>query len=148
MSMRGKKVLQKFDQVFLSTLNKSRKAFNEISREAGITGPQMKVLIALHHRPEGVTMRELSDLQMLSHGATTGLVDRMINMDLLERQRSEEDRRVVYVCLSKKGEAIFTEITKRREAELAPILDELDTEEEKTVLKALTILEKRFKDLA
>ena len=55
---------------------------------------------------------------------------------------------MVYVCLSKKGEAIFTEITKRREAELAPILDELDTEEEKTVLKALTILEKRFKDLA
>ena len=75
MSMRGKKVLQKFDQVFLSTLNKSRIAFNEISREAGITGPQMNVLLALHHHPEGVTMRELSDLQMLSHGATTGLVD-------------------------------------------------------------------------
>ncbi len=151
MDTRGQKLLKKFDEVFLLTLNASRKAFNEISRDMGITEPQLKVLIALSTREiiegktEGVTMRELSDMQMLSHGATTGLVDRMINMDLLERTRSEEDRRVVYVCLSEKGREIFRQITERRTQYLAPILDQLDTSQEQMILEALTILEARFK---
>lgn len=152
MDTRGQKLLRKFDEVFLLTLNTSRKAFNQISRDVGITGPQLNVLVSLSTReivqggdPMGVTMRELSDMQMLSHGATTGLVDRMINMDLLERTRSEEDRRVVYVQLSEKGRDVFRRITEQRTQALSPILDQLNQEEEEVVIKAFTILEARFK---
>ena len=148
MSMRGEKLLEKFDQVFLLTLGVGRSAFNEISRDVGMTGPQMNVLISLHRFESGVTMRELSEMQMLSHGATTGLVDRMINMDLLERSRSETDRRAVYVCLSKKGRDVFERITERRAESLTPILDQLDEKDEACVLESLTILEAQFKRLA
>lgn len=145
MSMCGRKLLEKFDEVFLLTLNMTRGAFNEISREVGMTGPQLKVLLALHCHENGVTMRELSEIQMLSHGATTGLVDRMINMDLLERTRSETDRRVVYVCLSQKGKETFKKFTDRREEALSPFLDKLEKEDEEHVLSALTILEAHLK---
>lgn len=147
MSMRGRQLLEKFDEVFLMTLGVGRAAFNEVSRDVGMTGPQMNVLVSLHRFENGVTMKELSEMQMLSHGATTGLVDRMINMDLLERTRSETDRRVVYVCLSKKGRAVFARITERRAEALTPILDQLDKGDEEQVLKALTILEAQFKRL-
>jgi MarR family transcriptional regulator, organic hydroperoxide resistance regulator len=147
MSMRGRQLLEKFDEVFLMTLGVARNAFNEVGRDVGMTGPQMNVLMALQRFESGVTMKELSEMQMLSHGATTGLVDRMINMDLLERTRSETDRRVVYVCLSKKGRSVFKRITERRAESLTPILDQLDESAEESVLKALTILEDQFKRL-
>jgi len=147
MSRRGRKLLEKFDEVFLMTLGVARTAFNEVGRDVGMTGPQMNALMSLQRFENGVTMRELSEMQMLSHGATTGLVDRMINMDLLERTRSETDRRVVYVCLSKKGREVFERITERRAEALTPILDQLDKGAEESVLKALTILEDQFKRL-
>ncbi|WP_226035205.1 MarR family winged helix-turn-helix transcriptional regulator [Aquibacillus saliphilus] len=40
----------------------------------------------------------------VTSGASTGIADKLESLDLIERQRSKVDRRVVTVVLSKKGE--------------------------------------------
>ncbi len=143
--MKRQTLLEHFDAVFLLTMTSSRHVFVEVSRENGITGPQLNVLFNLQVRPEGVTMRQLSEMHLLSHGATTGLVDRMINMDLIERTRSVEDRRVVYVTLSENGKQILKQITDRRAAIIEPVLEDLEPEDKKLIQQALQILGEKLK---
>jgi DNA-binding MarR family transcriptional regulator len=56
----------------------------------------------------------------------TRLTDKLIAKDLVERERCEEDRRVVYVRISPKG------------AELLAKIDELNKEDMRDLVKKLT----------
>jgi DNA-binding MarR family transcriptional regulator len=60
------------------------------------------------------TMGELAQALSLSMGAVTGIVDKMIEMGLVERERSTEDRRVVKVGIVEKGKALASDVNKMR----------------------------------
>lgn len=44
---------------------------------------------------------------LVSLSSVTIIVDKLVKMDLVQRQRSNKDRRVVYVSLSPKGKELF-----------------------------------------
>lgn len=78
-------------------------------RELGLTGPQVTALKLL----EGIGKLSLSDLseRMSAKNSTiTGIVDRMVQSELVARHRSEEDRRVVLIALTPKGEKLARKI--------------------------------------
>lgn len=85
----------------------------------GLTLPQYQLLLAAA-RTEGATLGSLSEELDCSRGNITGIVDRLERDEWLRRERSQEDRRVVTVRLTKKGEKIH-EIA----AELAEQMQEL-----------------------
>ena len=69
----------------------------------GLTNPQLAVLKALSgRRPTAV--RELSDAVHLSQATVTGILDRLEKRGLIQRRRSDQDRRCVMVRLSRSGE--------------------------------------------
>jgi DNA-binding MarR family transcriptional regulator len=62
----------------------------------------------------------------LTHGASTGMVDRLIKLKLVDRVRSEEDRRVVYVSITDRGRELVERMRERRYSILKNIINSLD----------------------
>ncbi|MFM0085236.1 MarR family transcriptional regulator [Paraburkholderia sediminicola] len=74
-----------------------------------ITGPQMGILLAMQ-RGLASTPFELSKMLSVDTGLMTRMLDKLETKGLLERSRSVDDRRVVNLALTKKGEEIAAEI--------------------------------------
>ena len=77
-----------------------------IIKEDQLTIQDRKVITHLG-KHESLTMRELADLMMLAVSTMTGIVDKLVNKNWVERVRSIEDRRVVKVSLTKTGWDIY-----------------------------------------
>jgi DNA-binding MarR family transcriptional regulator len=93
--------------VYLYT--EGRRVTKATGRALGLTGPQVTALKLL----EGIGRLSLSDLsaRMSAKNSTiTGLVDRMVRDGLVERQRSEDDRRVVLIGLTVRGRELAARI--------------------------------------
>lgn len=56
---------------------------------------------------QGCIMREIADYLRVAVSTVTGLVDKLEEKKLVRRERSEEDRRVIKIMLTPKGEEIY-----------------------------------------
>jgi len=71
---------------------------------AGVTLAQHEVLYRLSLAPGGrLRMADLAEMLLASKSGATRLVDRMAVADLVERESSESDRRLVYAVLTPTG---------------------------------------------
>lgn len=52
-------------------------------------------------------MRKIADHLMLAVSTVTGIVDKMVQKEYVVRERTDEDRRIVKVTLTGKGQEIF-----------------------------------------
>lgn len=68
---------------------------------------------------QNVKMNELARLLGLSRANATGLVDRLEARGLVERSHSTEDRRVVHVNLTRKGQQTARKLNEARRTGLA-----------------------------
>ncbi len=69
-----------------------------------------------------LTMSRLAEMLDVSVASATGIVDRMEKKGVIERKRSDEDRRVVEVFVSDKGEQVFTAMQAERQAHMTRML--------------------------
>ena len=69
-----------------------------------LTLRQMGTLMVIHERNE-VSIKELAEALSVSPPSASSMVDRLLEMGLVSREASHEDRREVRVCLSERGEA-------------------------------------------
>ena len=92
-----------------ATLNIARTAdrfgicFARLFREYGLTPSQYNVLRILRGEGRPLPILEVADRMLAVVPGITGLIDRLEGMGLLARQRSTEDRRVIYVAITPKG---------------------------------------------
>ncbi|SEA91386.1 MarR family winged helix-turn-helix transcriptional regulator [Paraburkholderia sartisoli] len=78
-------------------------------KELDITSQQMGILLAMR-RGVATTPFELSKLLGIDTGLMTRMLDKLEVKEFLERSRSLEDRRVVNLTLTKKGESTAARI--------------------------------------
>ena len=78
-------------------------------RHLDITAQQMGVLLSLA-RGAASTPLEISKLLRIDTGLMTRMLDKLERKDLLQRQRSAEDRRVVHLVLTDKGRDIAMQL--------------------------------------
>lgn len=71
----------------------------------GLTTPQYELLLAAT-KHEMITLGDLSEHLHCSRGNVTGIVDRLERDGWLVRERSQEDRRVIWVRLTAKGQQV------------------------------------------
>lgn len=106
-------------------------SFSEAAaKRAGITPQQHQALLAIKGFPgrDTVTVGELAERLQLRHHSTVELLDRLVGLKLVSRQKSEIDRRHVHVRLSAHGEQILGELSSAHEQQLqriGPTLGEL-----------------------
>jgi DNA-binding MarR family transcriptional regulator len=84
----------------------SAKIESDLDAACGLSPAEHEVLLRLAHAPgEGLRMYDLSDLLLLSKSGITRLVDRLEKRNLVERELSDRDRRVVHARLTADGRA-------------------------------------------
>ncbi len=97
------------------TLDAVMPPFRAAFSRFGITEPQWRVLRVLWERERCALLR-LAELTLIPAASLVGVVDRLGRLGLAERRRSLDDRRVVHVLLTARGQAL--------EAEVMPLVDE------------------------
>jgi DNA-binding MarR family transcriptional regulator len=79
-------------------------------REHGLTGPQYNVLRILRGEGKPLPICEVAGRMVQVVPGITGLVDRLEAAGLVRRDRSTEDRRVVFIAITPKGLAVLTRL--------------------------------------
>ncbi len=78
--------------------------------DLGLTMSQLRVLIILNGDP-GMTAGNLAERLSVRPSTVTGIVDRLVKQDLVERRADPDDRRVVRNFLSTTGEPVINEFS-------------------------------------
>jgi DNA-binding MarR family transcriptional regulator len=82
-------------------------------------------------------MSAIADALDVSQASATGIIDRMEERGLVERQRAEDDRRVVSIHLTDHGVAVSREMIEQRRERLRRLLEEMSPDEVEGFLKGI-----------
>ena len=107
----------------------------------GVTSRQVTLLWLILQNP-GLSLRELAASEGISAPALSGHVDRLEKALLIERVRSETDRRIVGLVLTDEGAKLLRRVRARRTSWLAKRLDGLCADDLAAVEAAIEPLER------
>ncbi|WP_273712363.1 MarR family winged helix-turn-helix transcriptional regulator [Leuconostoc mesenteroides] len=85
-----------------------QRMYKPFLNELNLTYPQYLVLVALYDH-DNITVSELGELLDLNYGTLSPLLTRMESQKLIERTRSTNDTRIVYIKLMSSGKEIREE---------------------------------------
>ncbi|MEQ9324398.1 MAG: MarR family transcriptional regulator, partial [Polyangiaceae bacterium] len=105
----------------------------------GLTGPQLVCLGALG-RLGTTTPSELARHVALSQAPVTGIVDRLTRRQLVTRQRSMSDRRLVEVTITGAGRALLEQAPSALQETFANALAGLPTAEQENIRRTLNAI--------
>lgn len=90
---------------------------------------------------------QVAKLMSVTTGTLTRAVDGLVEHGYVLRTRSDEDKRVVYLTLTKRGEAAFEHHRKFHENMIARVKETLTEEELSILIRVLDRLNAYFKDV-
>jgi DNA-binding MarR family transcriptional regulator len=100
-----------------------------------VTLPQYRALVVLAARgPQGTA--ELAAALTVNPSTATRMCDRLVRKGLVRRHRQAGDRRAVRIALTATGRDLVDEVTRRRRAELARLLEVLPADQHEAVIAA------------
>lgn len=104
-------------------IRRFRRFSEQAARSAGIEPQQYQLLLALKGLPEGrkPTIGELAERLQIQHNSTVELINRLVEHDLVERQRDENDQRQVIITLTSRGEQILQHLALHHQKELQTV---------------------------
>lgn len=130
--------------VFLYT--ESRRITKDMAARHGLTGPQLAVLKMLE--PVGkLSLSELSWKIRARNSTVTGIIDRMEREGMVERRRSDQDRRVVHIVLTRKGQKLADGVPVAPVQIFRQVLGELSGRDAAELRRILTRLARRVREL-
>jgi DNA-binding MarR family transcriptional regulator len=94
----------------LRTGDQFQNRFGRLFRKYGLTTSQYNVLRILRGEGKPMPSLEIADRMVQVVPAITGLIDRLEKQKLVKRERCTEDRRVVYVELTKDAVKLLKEM--------------------------------------
>jgi len=126
---RRAELLQALAATFRALMWQGNKQGAAIMERIGLTLPQAAVMWTLGAYGGRATMSEIAHLTYQSGATVTGIVDRLAEAGLVERERDPEDRRVIYVHTTPTGVAKLGEIDAERRRQMAQMTMALTDEE-------------------
>jgi homoprotocatechuate degradation regulator HpaR len=110
--------------------------FRRIFNEFGLTEQQWRVLRVLWEH-EDIAFRELAELTLIPAPSLVGVVDRLGKQGLVERRRSDTDRRNVFVFATGKGRELHREVRPRVNAAYTELRQSIDDDEWRQLIRGL-----------
>lgn len=101
-------------RTLMQTARRLRRFVNSTLKEQGLTGAQYALLTSIP--PEGIPLTQLASASWADPGNVSGTVDRLESAGWVERKRSQEDRRVVLICLSDEGAELLRKLVPQYKA--------------------------------
>ena len=107
-------------------------AQNLKSREGGIpcadmTFPQSNAMIVIRERG-ALSVKELAEVLQVSPPSASAMVDRLVEMNMLVREQSQEDRRGVTIRISEYGATCLEEVENQILTAIVGLLEKLGPE--------------------
>jgi len=128
-------------RVVAAQMRGTRHALSSGPRHALSSG-HMPVLAALRYTT--YTQSELADMMSVSNATMSNTLTALEERGWIERQRSTEDRRQVYIHLTPQGQRALVESTEDMEEHIAELTAGLDAEARQKLLDGLDVLETVF----
>jgi DNA-binding MarR family transcriptional regulator len=129
-------VIQDWAEIFM---RRSMRDFIQSSKDSGLSVPQLSALIRLHHQGFcGVS--EIGDHLGITNAAVSQMVERLVQLRLLERAEDPRDRRVKQLTLTPKGQELVQECIGARRQWMEGLTNALTPQEQGLIINALTIL--------
>ena len=100
-----------------------------LRQEFATTLPRFDLLAQLDRTSGGLTLTEPSNRMMVSNGNLTGLVDRLVGNNLVERLPDPDDGRSTRVALTTLGKKHFDAMTPAHENWINGMLEGLDKDD-------------------
>ena len=114
----------KTDYEFLAEFRYALSQYLRFSRNAvetaGITLQQHQVMLFIIGNPgrQQLTIGELAERLQVRHHSAVGLVDRLEQQGLVERRQNQDDKRRVFINLTKKGISVLQSLAGMHSEEL------------------------------
>ncbi|MGH3624019.1 MAG: MarR family winged helix-turn-helix transcriptional regulator [Sciscionella sp.] len=105
--------------------------------EETVTLPQFRLLVVLRSRGPLKLVR-LAEHLGVNPSTATRMVDRLVTTDLITRQAHPTSRREQAVGLTEAGAAVVSEVTERRRAEIAEVVERMPEMTRNGLVAALT----------
>ena len=112
----------------------------------GLTQPQFGVVELLGHLGP-VTIGEITRKMLVTGGCVTVILDNLEKEGLVERMRSTEDRRVVKVQLTNKGQGLFKKMFRQHAEHVSQLASVLSEDEQNQLSGLLRKLGLALKDM-
>ena len=94
---------------------------------------------------EGNTnLRKLAAALGVTPPNATGIVDRLVEQELVSRKENQEDRRMVALTVTDKGKAVLEKLRERKTSHMSAILARLSADELSVLAQGLTALTRAF----
>lgn len=103
------------------------------------------VAMRILEKRDACTMSKLTACLDVTHGASTGIIDRLARLGLVDRDHSPQDRRVVHVSLNHAGQALLSELIIQANHRLEAVINRLDEPSRLEVARGLSILADAFR---
>jgi DNA-binding MarR family transcriptional regulator len=124
--------------------HKALREFLQFSRDYGLTILQMNILMRLYYRGSS-DVTHLVDTMQVTKGAASQMVERMVQLDLIERLEDPADRRVRQIHLTNKGRELIEMSIAARRKWLEDIANRLSLPQQMEIMKSLTYLMEAIK---
>ncbi|MCJ7715250.1 MAG: MarR family transcriptional regulator [Anaerolineales bacterium] len=120
-------------------MHRSMRHFIKFARESGLSMSMIGTLFHLNRwGSSGVT--DLGDHLGVTSAASSQMLERLVQQELILRTEDPTDRRVKQIVLTKKGCQVLEESTRARQGWLEGLSDCLSDEEKKQITAALNIM--------
>ena len=121
----------------LRTADQLQIRFARLFRRFGLTPQQYNILRILRGEGKPLPILEIASRMITVVPGITGLIDRLEVAELVNRKRCENDRRVVYVCISDKALKLLGEIDEPLNELHKSLLGHLDSHDLTTLSQLL-----------
>lgn len=105
-------------------------------REVGLTGPQLTILNQVNRQGD-MSTGELAKAISVSQATITGILERLEKKELIKRTRSEQDRRKVYVSVTKNCKELLESAPPPLQESFVSSFHELENWEQLMILSSL-----------
>lgn len=128
------------DAVMLETINvrlswMERRRLEQELDGFNLTMPQYMTLRCVLKSPAGCSMTELAESSHQLSATMTGIVDRLAERGLVQRERDPRDRRALRVMLTQEGKQLMEKVSERKHARMVALLAALTPEERRTMIE-------------
>jgi len=112
--------------------------------EESLTHQNIRCMQAIKKNND-VTIQYLSDVLDVTHHSASEHVKRLIQKEYVQKERSLQDKRVVYVTLTELGEEVLKRNTELDEEKLKRLLERFSAEEQERIIETFDLLRKEAK---
>ncbi|SDK48597.1 MarR family winged helix-turn-helix transcriptional regulator [Sediminibacillus albus] len=133
------KELNELIDIYTSAMNEVNRRVNILMNEQvhqELTSDQFATLRYVQKK-QPCTSSDIAHEFAIGKSAVTAQINRMVERGLIDRQRDEEDRRIVYLSLTPTGEETMAEGTQRLYEVLGEILSEFSEQEIERFVQSL-----------